>query len=89
MKGDGSQSTVRFTIPEGYNVSDIAALLVKNGILSSQNKFLELAKSQETFKNYIGIDEIKPDDKRPRIYNLEATHSLTHTKYSSGRLNRK
>ena len=70
-KGDGEKQTVRFTIVEGLTVDQIAAQLVKDGILASPKKFIELANNLQTFHNYWFLSQITPDDKRPRHYNLE------------------
>ncbi|MHB1315238.1 MAG: endolytic transglycosylase MltG [Christensenellales bacterium] len=70
-KGDGDKATVRFTVVEGLTIDQIAAQLVKNGILASSKKFIELANDLKTFDNYWFLSELTIDEKRPRHYNLE------------------
>ncbi|WP_425449583.1 endolytic transglycosylase MltG [Dethiothermospora halolimnae] len=49
-KGGKSDNTVRFTIPEGYELGQIAELLNKKGIVD-KDKFLKLSKDISNFTN--------------------------------------
>ena len=60
--------TVKVTIPEGMNVQEIAALYVKKGVLSSEDHFLELCKSEYFDEDYTFVKH-KNDSKR--YYKLE------------------
>ena len=55
---EGSTSVVRFTIPEGYDVRQIAARLDKEGIISEQ-AFLQAAKSFIPIKDFPYSEGIK------------------------------
>lgn len=50
IKGGKSGSTISFTIPEGYEIKDIAKKLDNEGIINS-DKFLKLAMNKENFEN--------------------------------------
>lgn len=49
IKGGKSGNTISFTIPEGYEIKDIARKLDKEGIVNS-DKFLKLAGNKEYFE---------------------------------------
>ena len=61
--------TVKVTIPEGLSVVEIADLLVKKGILSDTEHFLELCNSDYFDEDYDFISAIKNPKKR--YYKLE------------------
>lgn len=46
----------KVTIPEGYNMYEIADLLVKNEIIKNKSEFITLAQNKKMVKNLIGID---------------------------------
>ena len=49
-KGGKSQNTVRFTIPEGYEIRQIADKLSQEGLINKE-KFLKLASNKENFED--------------------------------------
>lgn len=61
--------TVKVTIPEGLSVVEIANLLVKKGVLSDTEHFLELCNSEYFDEDYAFISDIKNPKKR--YYKLE------------------
>ena len=60
--------TIKITIPEGMSVQEIAAYLVKKGVLSSPDHFLELCASEYFDEDYAFVKH-KNDSKR--YYKLE------------------
>lgn len=50
----GKSITIKVTIPEGKNLFEIAQILKENGVISSQEDFVALAKN-EKFVNSLGI----------------------------------
>ncbi|MBR2108773.1 MAG: endolytic transglycosylase MltG [Ruminococcus sp.] len=60
--------TINITIPEGLNVQETAALLVKKGVLSGEDRFLELCNSTYFDEDYKFLVH-KNDNKR--YYKLE------------------
>lgn len=70
--GNPARETVKFTIPEGMEVEDIADRLVELGILESSEEFLSLCKGGESFSEYSFINAvIQSADKDSRKYALE------------------
>lgn len=70
--GNPPRQTVKFTVPEGMEVEQIAKKLVKEGILKDTAKFLELCKSGEEFKEYSFITAVmNSEDAARRDYALE------------------
>lgn len=70
--GNPARKTVKFTIPEGMEVEDIADRLVKLGILDSKDEFLDLCKTGESFSEYSFINAIlQSNDAADRKYALE------------------
>jgi UPF0755 protein len=57
VKGDVHIDTIRFTIPEGLFLEDIAARLAKQGIVD-QDKFLQLASDVSRWQDYWFVTEI-------------------------------
>jgi len=72
ISGDGKPLTAKITIIPGWTVEDIADYLVEQKILKTEDEFLSLCRTGESFEGYYFIDEIrKTDDASRRIYALE------------------
>lgn len=56
--GDGKPNTARITIIPGWTVEDIAAQLLKDGIIKSEEEFLTLCKTGENYKDYYYIADV-------------------------------
>lgn len=70
--GDGNPLTRRITIIPGWTVEDIADYLVREGIASSREAFLQMCNDKETYGKYYYIDEIlQTSDANQRTYLLE------------------
>lgn len=69
IAGDGRGETTRFTIPEGYNIQEIATHLYNKGILSDTKTFLSLCKEQDIYSSYDFIQDVP--DASARRYVLE------------------
>ena len=64
-EGNPARRTKRFTVPEGYTVEEIAALLMREELLSDAGAFTALCRDAATFAKYPFIAEIKnPSDRR-------------------------
>lgn len=64
-EGNPARRTRRFTVPEGYTVEEIAALLVREELISDAGAFTALCRDTATFSKYPFIAEIKnPSDRR-------------------------
>lgn len=57
IKGDVHRDTIRFTIPEGLFLEDIAARLAKKGVVD-QDKFLQLVSDVSRWQDYWCVTEI-------------------------------
>lgn len=68
-QGSEARSTVRFTIPEGYTVEAIAAVLKESGIIESADEFLTLCKDGGLYSNYPFIEAL--EEGSGRRYALE------------------
>ena len=68
-EGNPPRQTKRFMVPEGYKVEDIAALLVREELLSDADTFNALCKDPELFSKYPFISELP--NKSERRYVLE------------------
>ena len=64
VQGDVHRETVRFTIPEGLFITDIAARLAKKGIVD-QERFLELAADVERWQGYWFVQELPAGLEQP------------------------
>lgn len=61
VKGGKSRDTVRFTIPEGYELSQMAEKLSNEGIVN-KDKFLQLVSDKGNFENKYGfLQELNPN----------------------------
>lgn len=73
--GNPPKATVRFTVPEGSTVEEIATILQDAGLLtedSQKREFLDLCKTGEQFKDtYEFLQWITEDEKKDRDYILE------------------
>ena len=64
-EGNPARRTKRFTVPEGYTVEEIAALLMREEILSDAGAFTALCRDAAMWSRYPFIAEIKnPGDRR-------------------------
>ncbi len=64
-EGNPARKTKRFTVPEGYTVEEIAALLMREELLSDAGAFTSLCRDATVFSKYPFIAEIKnPSDRR-------------------------
>ena len=72
ISGDGKPLTTKITIIPGWTVKDIAAYLTEQDLIDSEDDFLSLCKTGETYSGYYFVEEImKTGDYRDRIYALE------------------
>ena len=72
ISGDGRPNVLRITVIPGWTVEDVATYLVKIGLLESEDAFLSLCKTGETYKGYEFIDEMLASQRMTgRIYALE------------------
>lgn len=51
-EGNPARQTRRFTVPEGYTVEEIAALLVREGLLEDAGTFTALCRDAQVFAKY-------------------------------------
>lgn len=58
-EGNPARKTQRFTVPEGYTVEEIAALLTREGLLTDGGEFTALCRDASLFAKYPFITEIK------------------------------
>ena len=56
--GDGNPLVRNITLIPGENIEEFAAKLVKNGVLENGDRFLELCRTGEEFKDYYYIADI-------------------------------
>ena len=66
--GNPPRQTVKFTVPEGMEIEDIAAKLVKEGILEDTETFLALCKTGEEFKEYSFISAVMDTEDACLLY---------------------
>ena len=57
-EGNSARRTKRFTVPEGYTVEEIAALLVREELLTDAGSFTALCRDAATFGKYPFIAEL-------------------------------
>lgn len=71
-RGDGTPLVRNITIIEGWTVQDIAAYLVREGIIADQEAFLSLCRTGEQFSAYYYIADVRASSSfSQRIYALE------------------
>ena len=58
-EGNPARRTKRFTVPEGYTVEEIAALLMREELLSDAGAFTAMCRDAAKFSKYPFIAEIK------------------------------
>lgn len=68
-EGNPAHQTVRFTVPEGYTVADVADLLSSNGLIDDKEAFLTLCNDNTVFSGYSFISGL--ENKQERTYLLE------------------
>lgn len=72
ISGDGKPLTAKITIIPGWTVEDIAAYLVQEDILNSEEEFLAPCRTGESYSGYYFIEEMmKTGDFGDRLYALE------------------
>ena len=72
VSGDGKPLTTKITIIPGWTAADIAAYLVELDVLDSEEEFLALCRTGESYSGYYFIEEIlKTADHGDRLYALE------------------
>ena len=70
--GNPARQTVKFTVPEGMEIEDMADRLVELGILESKTEFLSLCETGEAFSEYSFVNAIlQSEDAGSRRYALE------------------
>lgn len=70
-KGNPPKRTIRFTVPEGSTIIDIAKILEKAGVITDVEGFYELCKTGSEFKNYSFVENIPVNAEQSRDYALE------------------
>lgn len=66
-KGNPPKTTVKLTIPEGYSVNDIAALLKEKGLIDDLSAFTDACLDHSGFEGF----QFLPEDIQTRRYLLE------------------
>lgn len=56
--GSDNRTTLRFTVPEGYTVEDIALSLERNSIIEDKDTFLNLCRDGSFYGDYAFIDSL-------------------------------
>ncbi|MDO4573287.1 MAG: endolytic transglycosylase MltG [Clostridia bacterium] len=59
--GNPPKATVTFTVPEGYDIRDIAGVLMRNGLLDDAETLYAEARRGEDFKNFAFISALQAD----------------------------
>ena len=72
IAGDGKPLTMRITIIPGWTVEDVAAYLTEQDILDTEEEFLSLCRTGESYSGYYFIEEMmKTANFDKRLYALE------------------
>ncbi|MBR4040546.1 MAG: endolytic transglycosylase MltG [Clostridia bacterium] len=72
IAGDGKPLTMNITIIPGWTVEDVAAYLVQQDILKTEEEFLSACRTGESYSGYYFIEEmLKKADADERLYALE------------------
>ena len=72
VSGDGKPLTTKITIIPGWTAENIASYLLELDVLDSEEEFLSLCKTGESYSGYYFIEEIlKTADHGDRLYVLE------------------
>lgn len=70
-EGNPPKATATFTIPEGYTIRDIAAVLLNKGLIKSESAFTEECVTGDAFANFSFISEVTSGSASARDYALE------------------
>jgi UPF0755 protein len=71
-EGNAAKATVKFTIPEGYTIENIAKIFMEKGLITSESRLYEAAKSGSAFLNFAFIsDAAATQNSNARAYLLE------------------
>ena len=54
-EGNPAKATVKFTIPEGYSIQNIAKVLMEKGLIKSEEELFTIARTGESFANFAFI----------------------------------
>ncbi|MBR5560944.1 MAG: endolytic transglycosylase MltG [Clostridia bacterium] len=72
ISGDGKPLTTKITIIPGWTVEDVAAYLTEQDILDTEEEFLSLCRTGESYSGYYFIEEMmKTANFDKRLYALE------------------
>lgn len=56
-EGNPPKQTVKFTIPEGYNIRDIAGVLQQKGLISGEDALYSVCRSGGGFRNFAFLEQ--------------------------------
>ncbi|MEZ4357611.1 MAG: endolytic transglycosylase MltG [Eubacteriales bacterium] len=82
-QGSDEGLVTTFTVTEGSTVEDIANILLDEGILTSSDEFLELAKSGESYSDYSFIADLSDTGTEPEDGSDDSAAS-SEIQYSNG-----
>lgn len=57
-EGNPPKSTVKFTIPEGYTIADIARVLIEKGLIENEKELFDVCVSGASFETFAFISNI-------------------------------
>ncbi len=57
-EGNPPKQTIKFTIPEGYSIRDIAGVLVEKGLIPGEDALYSICRSGGSFRNFAFIDSV-------------------------------
>jgi len=66
--GNPPKATVKFTIPEGYTITDIARVLQEKGLLSDEQALYDAAGDEKMFETFAFIDSVVKSGGDRRYY---------------------
>lgn len=66
--GNPPKATVKFTIPEGYTISDIARVLMEKGLIDSEQKLYDAAFNATAFETFGFISDVVRQNDARRYY---------------------
>jgi len=67
-EGNPPKATVKFTVPEGYTIMDIARVLQEKGLLDNEQSLFEACKDDKAFETFGFIDDIVKNGDKRRYY---------------------
>ncbi|MBR5804538.1 MAG: endolytic transglycosylase MltG [Clostridia bacterium] len=70
-EGNGQKEVVKFTIPEGYTVLDIAKTLLDKNLIPDESKFLSLCESREANESFSFIAQLPESAEKSRTFIME------------------